>query len=156
MKNIQKISFILLSLAVFSFTSCNKNDNETPEPKPTTAELLMGSWLTTKIEVRSDGVTTDATSFLDPCEVDDLMIFEKDGVFKFDEGATKCDDADPQTTTGSWKLISNDKKITITEDGVPQKLTIIRVNNTELQMSIVEDFTGNGENDIITVTMTKE
>lgn len=156
MRIFQKLPLVLVVCLLITFSSCNNNDNETPEPEPTTEELLMGSWLTTKVEVRTNGVTTDFTDILEPCDADDLMIFEEDEVFKFDEGAMKCYPEDPQTTTGSWRLTSNEKKLTIIEDGFEQEFTIIRISNTELKMSIVEDFTGNGEEDIITATMTKQ
>lgn len=66
MKNFQKSSFILLWFVSITFTSCN-NDSDTPEPEPTTAELILGAWETTQVEVRSDGVTTDFSDDFDTC-----------------------------------------------------------------------------------------
>ncbi len=52
--------------------------------------------------VKINGI--DVTSSLSACDLDNLYYFFKSGKYIRDEGATKCDITDEQTTTGSWRF----------------------------------------------------
>lgn len=51
-----------------------------------------------------------------------------------DEGATKCDASDPQTTTLSYTLSADEKTITITDSGFPFDFKIVEISTTTLKL----------------------
>ena len=139
------IFFIAISLA---FVSCDKDEDE--DSNKTTSEYLRaGFWKTTAMTidpgVNVGGVTlTDFFAQLEACTKDDLIKFNSDGSITDDEGATKCDVNDPQTTTeGSWVLSADNKMLTISYPGDDDiSLTITTINDNTLQGSytVEEDF----------------
>lgn len=105
-----KKGLILIALAAIIFTACKKNeDDNTPASKTKTEMITTGSWIT--VDMLYNGASIWALS--DPCSKDDFMTFKTNGTVITDEGATKCDPSDPQTTTDNWSLSSDGKKITI-------------------------------------------
>ena len=80
---------------------------------------------------------------MDNCTKDDLVTFNANGTITDDEGPTKCDPDDPQTTTdGTWTLTDNTKltiKYPEEEDTV---VTITEINDTTLKgtTTITEDY----------------
>jgi hypothetical protein len=80
------------------------------------------------------------------CQKDDLFIFESGGVYKTDEGATKCDPTDPQQTTGTWVFNSGETMLTTVEGGDTVTVTITELSSSKL-VGTQSDSTG-------TITMT--
>jgi hypothetical protein len=68
---------------------------------------------------------------MDACIKDNYYVLKKDGNAELNEGPTKCDASDPQTTTIAWALSSDEKEITI---GL-NKFTILELTPTELRVS---------------------
>lgn len=125
----------LLLAVVFLGTSCKKDDEKTSEDL-----IAAHSWKMT-------GYTIANISDLDDCSKDDIYTFDKDGTYKFDEGATKCDDGDPQQYTGTWAISTSTtpETLTITLDGV--SLPIDESKITELtanKMVLTVEFTLGG------------
>jgi hypothetical protein len=95
----------LILFAAFCFTSlffsnCNKNDN----PPPSYSDyIIKSSWKFDK--AMSNGA--DVSGFLSACYKDNIMTFTANGMGTFDEGATKCNSGDPQTTNFTWNFTSN-------------------------------------------------
>ncbi|GEM_PF-969374 len=94
---------MLLLGGVFFMTSCSDDDEETLS--------LIGSWevsaavFNPPVDANGDSVLdTDAYAMLfsQPCDQDNLFIFEDGGVSKNDEGAVKCDSLNPQQTVGTY------------------------------------------------------
>lgn len=52
-------------------------------------------------------VDYDITSTLLPCQLDNTYTFKSDGTGTTDEGATKCNSTDPQTTPFTWVFKNN-------------------------------------------------
>jgi hypothetical protein len=105
-------------LAAVSMTSCEKDKDE-----PTTSEVLTGgAW-------RLTGLTSDPAfnwfgtpvtniyAQLPACIKDDNTVFKTSGTVNFDEGGSKCDPNDPQTTSGTWALSTDEKVLSMTTDG---------------------------------------
>jgi hypothetical protein len=76
------------------------------------------------------GEITDAYSFLPACLLDDLFIFEDGGVYKGDEGTTKCDTSSPQQTTGTYTHVGT--VITLIEGTDTTVFTNANVTNSNL------------------------
>jgi len=119
---------ILLFIAVsaFCFTACKKNDTSSP---PTTKKdiLTSGSWKLTAVVSDEDGDGTyefDDYKEFEACFIDNSYTFKSDYTLIFDEGASKCEDTDPQSFTSSWSLTNNDTNLVIESDTyVIQELT---------------------------------
>ena len=59
------------------------------------------------------GIITDYYPFMDPCEKDDLLVFESDGTGNRDEGAIKCDPLSPQFDPCVWSFYENETQLII-------------------------------------------
>ena len=157
-KSLGLISLMMLLV----MASCKKDD---PAPVKTTKDYLTAhNWKMTA-QVIDPGVNingtiiTDIFVFVPDCTKDDLTKFESNGSITDDEGATKCDPTDPQTTTdGKWVLSSDKKTMTITypnED--PTSIEILTINDTTFKgkFTTVEDFGSGLITYVITVTFKK-
>ena len=143
------IIFKLLPLmVVLAMASCKKDD-------PTTTELLIDAdgWILVSMTVDPpivDPITgtsiTDFYAQMDACDKDDITIFQDNGTYIIDEGATKCDPNDPQTETGTWVLSADEKTITI--DGESWTIESLTKNSMRVTFPFHEPYTG------ITYTMT--
>jgi hypothetical protein len=107
----------LLSIAVFSFllVQCKK---DTP-PKPP-SELILGTWQLTAdtyspaYDYFGNGTKiTDAFPFYVDCQKDDVTTFKTNSEGEFNEGASKCDVSDPQSTAFLWTLKDNNTTLNI-------------------------------------------
>ncbi len=107
------IKTLLLLLAVSAFTVTACKDDESNEDKLTAASC----WKNTKSETYDPTTNVWTEDVLDDCDKDDCTRFNADKTMTFDEGATKCDPADPQTSTGSWSLSADGSTLTVSDPG---------------------------------------
>jgi hypothetical protein len=110
MTNTLKFSLLMLLCSTFLVSSCKKDEED----------YLTGvdCWVQTKAEAKDPTTGTWEVSTIDDCDKDDCLSFDGDGKTKFDEGATKCDPADDQTSTGNWTLSDDKKTLTISDANV--------------------------------------
>lgn len=162
MKMIFKSLGLLSLMMLLALASCKKED---PVIEKTTKEYLTAhNWKMTA-QVIDPGINlggttiTDMFVYLPDCTKDDVTKFESNGSITDDEGATKCDPTDPQTTTdGNWVLSSDNKTVTISypnED--PTSIEIITINDNTLKgkFTTVDDFGAGVLTYVITVTFSK-
>lgn len=97
----------LIALLSFLFLACSKDD----KPKSRMDLLTNGPWHVTNYTIDpafdwdGDGTQeTDIYSVMEPCIKDDRTTFHSNGSGELDEGATKCDDSDPQATPFLWNF----------------------------------------------------
>lgn len=114
----------------------NNTNNNNNQPKETL--LTNGSqkdWKLTKVV--AGGV--DVTNFLlDACELDNLYRYKKGGVYEVWEGASKCNQGDPdKVKEGTWAFANNETEIVA--DG--NTGTIVELTGTTLRLS--GDYDGN-------------
>lgn len=105
---------VAVGCTLLTIISCKKDKDD---DKPVTAVDLITSatWKidTMGLDTNGDG-TIDAAipgGALTPCQLDNTLTFSSDSTGIFSEGATKCDDGDPDTTPLEWYLKENDKII---------------------------------------------
>lgn len=107
-----------------------------------------------------DGDTAYTFSELEPCEKDDLTHFKKDGTAVDDDGATKCDPADPQTESYLWSFLTNETELQLNFGmGDVQVYDILTNDGTTLKIETteVESFPGRGDvTSIGTITYTAQ
>jgi len=122
---------ILFAVILFTSvltTSCNKNDS----PAPTNTDyIIKAAW---KFDKATSG-GADVSAFINACYIDNVMTFQGNGNATFDEGATKCNAADPQTTNFNWNFTNNGSTLNVTGNviaGQSGSFTVITLNDTQL------------------------
>ncbi|NVO20480.1 MAG: lipocalin family protein [Bacteroidetes bacterium] len=88
------------------------------------------------------GYTSDMLAQMEDCSKDDLTKFNTDGVMINDEGATKCDPASPQTTTGTWLFNTDQTILTVNSGNNPVSYDILELSSSTLKMKTVENLFG--------------
>ncbi len=80
---------VLLVLGIFS---CSKEDDTAEQPITLPLALTTYTWnIYRQTLVFEDGSSTDLTNItFKPCELDDLLTFGKDGVFRKSDGGFVC------------------------------------------------------------------
>jgi len=131
MKNL-KFSIGILALLALSIVACKKSSGD--KPKTNTDLIAQGSWKFDKATV--NGI--DVSSLLDACETDNIATFSSSGTGTLDEGATKCDANDPQTTPFTWNFTTNETVLhvsTVLFTGGSSDFNIVTLNETQLVVS---------------------
>lgn len=122
--------FFLASLVILFSTGCKKKNDDTPA-KTKTELIASGTW-----KFQSATVSGFDVSGLRPiCEKDNLLTFQTNGSGTLDEGLTKCDNADPQSTTFSWNFTSNETVLhvsTVLFASGSNDFTIVSLSATQL------------------------
>ncbi len=147
---------IYLSYVIAGFTSlsllivsCKKNDSTNPTPKTKTDLLAQGSWKFSKATVGG----ADASSFLETCKKDNIATFAAAGTGTLDEGATKCNAADPQTAPFTWNFKTNETELfisTILFTGGNSTFILVSLSETELVLSQNITVSGSTQNAVVT------
>lgn len=162
MKNYLKTFALLSFVLLVTISACKKDEEDTATPKTATEYLTAGFWKTTSITINpgvnfGGTVITDFYAQMLPCSKDDITRFNANGTITDDEGATKCDVNDPQTTTdGTWVLSADNSSITITYPGdVPMTMVVGTLNATTFvgTYTLIEDFGSGPLTYAFTVTM---
>ena len=153
---------LLVAVVAVSISSCKKSDDTTPAK--TVGEYLTAGYWKTTAQTIDPGINVNGTVVTDfwqqtpACSKDDLRKFNSDGKITDDEGATKCDPNDPQTTNdGTWVLSSDSKSITISyPNETPTTVEIITIDDSQFKGSytLLEDFGSGLLTYKFTITMT--
>ncbi len=123
--------FALLSILFFA---CKKNSVSNNNPSKTKTDLITASlW-------RFDNATmagVDVSGYFNDCEKDNTVTFVSNGTGTIDEGPTKCDPGDPQTTSFNWAFQNNETTIHTTTPLFPGTgdFKISTLNETQLSVS---------------------
>jgi hypothetical protein len=150
----QKRVFFYGLLIVFSgivVIACKKSggyNNSTPKTK---TELITASvWKFDNAKVAG----ADISAFLDACDKDNTVTFVSNGNGTADEGATKCNAADPQTVAFTWTFENNETTLNATAPLFPGGngiFTIITLTDTQLVVSQDITVQGSTQNAVITL-----
>jgi hypothetical protein len=126
----------LISCCVVLFLFACKKDSK---PKSRTELLTTGSWhvsaYTVDPAIDFDGDGTDETNVyavMDQCIKDDHTTFMANGTAELDEGATRCNVYDPQTTQLTWSFNQDETQLEV------QGIQYLIETLTETQMVIKE------------------
>ncbi len=137
-----KTTFLALAVLSIAFVSCEKDKDN----KPDNTELLTGkNWKLTAFTIDpaidwfgNGTLVTNIYAQLPTCAKDDLATFNKNGTVNFDEGATKCDPNDPQTTSGTWAFNTDKTIISVTTDGETESWKVLELKNDRLVIEYQE------------------
>lgn len=127
--------------ASLSFFACQKETNSGSADAKTN-DITAAAWVH-----ESSGVDVDKNGTIDlpltsagvqACRLDNTLTFKKDGTAIADEGATKCDNADPQTTNFNWNFADNETSLVISNNvfaALNGKLKIKTLNSTNFTLT---------------------
>lgn len=134
MKNAIVVATLFLVIAA---VSCKKDDDVS---QPTTFQMITSStWKIDTIgwDMDKNGVI-DGAVVLTPCQLDNTLTFSSDSSGVFDEGSSKCETGDDQSTAFDWSLNDSTKILTIVGD-IPGQLggdlNVVSVDDTSLVLS---------------------
>jgi hypothetical protein len=137
MKNFTAPVFTFFLAALIIFSSCNdKGGGVTPPPKTKTELITTGTW---RFGSANWG-GTDAGPMLQACQKDNTMTFSSaGGSGELNEGTTKCDPGDPQTSAFTWAFQSGETVVhfsspLFTPGGV-NDMTLVTLTEVELTLS---------------------
>jgi len=150
----QQVKQIALSIATVCFLfSCNKKDDKPANPSPSvtdtvTSGSIIGTWKIANIQ--ADKEFDDLWSMSDSCLKDDIVTFKSGNEVVYDEGVLKCDDKDPQTTTGSYSYT----RPTLIING--STLPVIQLDETTLRYTLPGISSNTGAEIILTYTYKRQ
>jgi Domain of unknown function (DUF5004) len=150
-----------------TISSCKKDKEEetvtpAPTPAPTKTELLTGkNWklvaatINPAIELSPGVFVTDWYAQIQPCEQDDIQLYNTNGTYSID-AKVKCLPTDPATTTGTW-IFNSAQTIITTDAGTADAtdFTILQLDATTLKGVVALDI-GTGVIYTITATYAKQ
>jgi hypothetical protein len=101
------LSFLLIGFVVFS---CKKSSNG-GSSNNNTQLLASATWKydTATLDLNKDGKPDlpIPPGQISPCVLDNTITFRTDSTGTLDEGATRCNSSDPQTTAFKWYFKNN-------------------------------------------------
>lgn len=138
-----KIYALLLFLIGTIAFSCQKDDDDDPDAGKSKTELITSAtWRydTIRLDVNKDGTpdTELPPDYIETCVTDNTLTFHSGGHGVHDEGATKCDGADPQSTDFTWEF-KNNEQILSSPDPIfggfsgDTKITVLSSSKLQLQ-----------------------
>jgi len=136
------LTALALSIA---WASCSKNNSNSNYNAQVTL-LTKSTWKfdTAGVDLDKNGVIDQEDNSLEPCFKDNTYVFNKDSTVVMDEGATKCDVSDPQTSSYSWTL-TNGNPAVLKSDVDPilaEGLKVFALTDTKLTVYKDTSFMG--------------
>ena len=133
MKKQIQLLIVLIAANFFIYSSCKKS-NDPPVTKSKTELLSQGTWKFKSATASG----TDYSSSLQTCQKDNILAFAAAGTGTLDEGLTKCNVADPQTTSFTWNFAASETMLHINATlflNGSGDFTLLSLTETELVVS---------------------
>ena len=130
----------VLMLAVVALISCEKGEDS--KSGATKMELITkAAWKYdhAALDVNKDGqVDTDLPAgFVEACDKDNTLLFKANGSGIADEGPTKCDQGDDQSTNFTWSFENDEKNLVFEQSifsGIDGEVKILALSDTKLEL----------------------
>lgn len=145
---------ILLALVLSAgfLAQCGKKD-----AGPSKTELITSaSWTHDKsgVDVNADGFidTSLPPGYVNDCDKDNIITFKADGTGTLDEGPTKCDPGNPQTSPFTWSFKNGETVInfpTALVAGFDGDVKILRLTANDLDLQKTINIGGSTTVDVI-------
>ncbi|MBC7947839.1 MAG: lipocalin family protein [Chitinophagaceae bacterium] len=138
----------LLAITIVLFVSCSKDDD--PVTTKTKTELIgTGTWKFSSATVSG----ADVSMFIQACQKDNVLMFAVNGTGAADEGAAKCNGADPQVRNFTWNFASSETILhvsTVFFTGGSSDFTVVSLTETQLVLSQNVTISGSTQNAVVT------
>ena len=147
-KRLISLSGLLILVSILHI-NCSKDDNPPPAAKTKTELITKTSWKFSDAKVGG----TSVSAFLQTCQKDNVLTFLSAGTGTADEGATKCNASDAQTSPFTWSFQSNETILFVSTPfftGGSSSFTIVSLTETELVVSQNITVSGSTQNAVIT------
>jgi hypothetical protein len=141
--------FILAFLSIIIFFAACKKDSNNNTPKTNTDLLVQASWIFDNATVGG----SDVSSLIQACQKDNTLSFAAGGTGTLDEGATKCNSSDPQSSPFTWSFATNETVLHVSATlftGGSSDFNIITLTETQLILSQNINISGTSQNAIVT------
>jgi hypothetical protein len=144
MKKAILVAIVLIGVGI---VACKK-DNNGPKTNPKIDLITSATWKIDTIGFDMDkngSIDTEVPGGFNACETDNTLKFSSDSTGVYDEGATKCDPADPQSIPFTWTYNDTSSVINI-QGALPGELKgdikVLTLTETSFIMSknIVQTF----------------
>src|ERR1043165_2803289 len=134
----QLASALILIAVTVTAVSCKKEGSQSKQ-KTKTELLTTGSWKRTGLtsapayDWYGDGnYATDLLSVMKVCESDNFDTYKSNGTGDTDEGATLCNQSDPQAWPFTWEFADNETKLVL---DYFVEYTLVDLTETTLKLS---------------------
>jgi len=139
----QKLLWTALCLLLMTFSiiwaSCSKSNSNSNSANVTLLTKSVWKFDTAGIDLDKDGNIDQEDPSLEACFKDNTYQFNKDSTVVMDEGATKCDSGDPQTSSYSWS-ITNSNPAVLKSDVDPILAQGLKVRTlTDTKLTVYKD-----------------
>ena len=149
MKRLNLVALLGLSMSLL-FSACSKSDSNSNASKTKTQLLTQASWKFSGATVNG----ADVSSLISPCQKDNILTFSATGgTGTLDEGATKCNASDPQTTPFTWSFTNNEATLHVSAvffTGGSNDFTIVSLTDTQLVVSQQINVSGTMQTAVVT------
>lgn len=139
----KKITLLVMSVAMLALGSCKKDDDNNPTPSTSKTGILIAKpWKETARTISpaidiNGKMVTDLYAEGEECDNDDIYKFNADKTYVAEEGATKCNPADPQVwDTGTWSFNADETQL-IVNSLVQTNYNILSISGTKATLSYV-------------------
>jgi hypothetical protein len=135
-------------ISITFISGCGKDKD--PVPVKTKTQLLTQS--TWKFSTATVG-GSDVSAFLQTCQKDNILTFVAAGTGIVDEGLTKCNMADPQTSPFTWNFQSSETILFISAtlfSGGSSTFNLVTLTETKLVVSQNVTISGTTQNAVVT------
>ncbi|KAA3440530.1 lipocalin-like domain-containing protein [Rufibacter hautae] len=135
---------LLLFCGALFFSACSSDDDDTPSED----EMLQNKrWQITALQASTPFGNLDLYEDFEDCQRDNFVEFKANGVLEVNEGATKCNNSDPQQTQGTWSLSGGVLTISGIGDayGLPDddlEITVTSLTSSKLDGEFTESISG--------------
>ena len=128
------------TLAPGAYTITAKNSNGCTGSKSFTVSgtkkyfITRNTWRFSSAKIG----TTDISASLQTCQKDNILTFAAAGTGTNDEGATKCNAGDPQTTPFTWNFAASETQLFISSTlfaGGSNTFNIVTLSSTQMVLS---------------------
>jgi Lipocalin-like domain len=131
-----KVLIACICLMAMPFIACKKSKSLSK-----TELLAKAAWKydNAALDMNRDG-TADAPvppGFIQACDMDNTLTFNPDGTGIADEGGTKCNGSNPQTSPFTWSFKDNEQTITFSNaifGGLNGDVKVKTINDNQLEL----------------------
>jgi hypothetical protein len=144
-------ALVFFLIGIVSFSCQKDDDNDDDDNKSRTELITSATWKYDNMMVDTDK-DGDADSpvpsgYLESCETDNTLTLHTGGHGVLEEGSTKCDPSDPQSTDFTWELKDNETVLSTSSPifgsfSGDAKITVLTSSKLQLQKEITVPVLG--------------